>query len=417
MSKFFVIGDKNKKMFVGAKNNLVTNAKEARIYVRKSSASNSWNKIKSSFRGFDFIPLEFNFDFDSGFQTTPTTPVQTKIATHVAVLLDSSGSMKGIKDRVVHSANTLVAQFLADAKANGQEITIDVWSFDDGCSIIRTYSSDDVDVRSMTVFEYYRGGMTAIYDSVMKACNTLQNKFHNNTNDAYLVYLITDGQENASRSYNSITFEDNLRRLNNTDRWTFLAQVPKGGKQSLVNFGYMPGNVEEWDCKDVESAVVRTSTGTQSYLAARSIGKTSVKGFYVDTDLSKVTDSDIHKLQDLSSQFDISKVENKVGMDEKGQYRINLVYEAKRKRPYTAGTAFYELMKSEKIQWNKQVMLFDKKNNKLYGGAEARKLIGLPTNAQEVHVNPMNHSHYIIFVQSNSHNRILPVGTKVALLR
>ena len=92
------------------------------------------------------------------------------------------------------------------------------------------------------------------------------------------------------------------------------------------------------------------------------------------------------------------------------------VFESKMKQPYvpSEGKAFYLLQKPETIQSYKQVLVRDKATDKLFSGTEARKLIGLPDN-KDAKVEPFNHSHFEVFVQSTSVNRILPRGTKLAI--
>jgi len=90
--------------------------------------------------------------------------------------------------------------------------------------------------------------------------------------------------------------------------------------------------------------------------------------------------------------------------------------EKKMKREYQVGTAFYQLMKKEKIQPQKDILLLNRSNSLIYGGQGARDLIGLP-EGEYANVTPGNHGEYDIFVQSTSTNRILPRGTKVLVKR
>jgi hypothetical protein len=59
-------------------------------------------------------------------------------------------------------------------------------------------------------------------------------------------------------------------------------------------------------------------------------------------------------------------------------------------------------------------MVMDKKTKKVYGGEEARNLLGLPD--MEVRVKPDFNPDFKIFVQSTSTNRKLVGNTQVLLM-
>jgi hypothetical protein len=82
---------------------------------------------------------------------------------------------------------------------------------------------------------------------------------------------------------------------------------------------------------------------------------------------------------------------------------------------YHPGSAYYQLMKKEKVQFHKAIAIVDKATQKVYAGPQARQVLGLPD--LDVTVVPGNHGNYDIFVQSTSNNRKLPRGTKLLHLR
>ena len=81
------------------------------------------------------------------------------------------------------------------------------------------------------------------------------------------------------------------------------------------------------------------------------------------------------------------------------------------KKPYRKGAAFYELTKREEIQENKELLVMEIGKSAVYGGADAREVLGLPETRCKV--TPGNHSQWKIFVQSGSFNRRLVRGTSV----
>ena len=156
----------------------------------------------------------------------------------------------------------------------------------------------------------------------------------------------------------------------------------------------------------MEEAYTQTSLGLSNYYQCRSRGLTSSKGFYATTDLSQVTKKDLKQLDDLSKNFML--------LDVRKEQEIKDFIESQTGWPYRKGAAFYQLMKTELIQENKQILIRDKTTHKVYGGNDARELINIPENTR-IKVNPGNHANYDVFIQSTSTNRKLPRGTKILL--
>ncbi|MFA6432911.1 MAG: VWA domain-containing protein, partial [Candidatus Paceibacterota bacterium] len=85
------------------------------------------------------------------------------------------------------------------------------------------------------------------------------------------------------------------------------------------------------------------------------------------------------------------------------------------KIPFRLGSAYYQLSKPEKVQGHKQICVQNKLNGKVYGGSNARRLLGLPD--YEVKVEPASHPDFDLFVQSTSTNRNLVGGTKLLVMK
>jgi len=82
-------------------------------------------------------------------------------------------------------------------------------------------------------------------------------------------------------------------------------------------------------------------------------------------------------------------------------------------RQYQIGRAYYQLTKTEEVQASKDMVILDKSTNALYGGQEARSLLGCPTGIS-FKIKPAIHGHqYDIFIKSTSVNRKLINGTKL----
>jgi hypothetical protein len=134
-----------------------------------------------------------------------------------------------------------------------------------------------------------------------------------------------------------------------------------------------------------------------------------VDTFYVQTDLSGLKARDVKRqLDDLSGHFRAYTVGRETD--------IKTFVESKTHKPYVVGQAFYCLTKPEKVQPNKAVLIAEKGKTAVWGGDQARELVGLPTDGvAHARVEPGNHANYDVYVQSTSVNRKLVRGTKVLI--
>lgn len=325
--------------------------------------------------------------------------------TYVSLVLDESGSMYNLRSGAIKSINDAVGT--AKETSVGQEVSMSLTTF--AYHPKRVFFNTDVNaVKQFSGSDYCPSGQTALFDAVLQAINDLKGVKDVNSEDvSFLVLVTTDGYENHSRA----SANDVIRLLNEvekTGRWTFAFQVPPGHKANLVNnFKISSDNVREWESTDVGMAEssVANQVGLTSYFAARSAGVKAVKKFYeVTTDLSNIRTVDLKKLKDIQRDFKTFTVSKEAPVKD--------FVEDKTKSSYVIGSAYYQLMKPEKVQQKKEVLIMEKGKKAIYGGTEARDLVGLPKDG-EAKVEPGNHSNYDIFVQSTSVNRKLPRGTKV----
>lgn len=326
--------------------------------------------------------------------------------TYVALLIDSSASMSSFAEQALRSFNDMLNTIKERAVADNLPTKIMLVSFDGNYSILQKLTESNF-TREVGLREYRaNGASTAMFDAVGAAMEVLEDEAPAKAN--ILLIVITDGQDNSSTRFNARQLSTRIKSLQGTDRWTIAMNVPHGYKSALEKMGIPSDNIKEWEqtTRGAQELGIHTRSALNTYYAASASGQTSVRNFYqpVTTDLSDVTKHDIKKLADLSSRFHEYEVSK--------ESVIQSFVEAKTKRAYSLGTAYYQLMKTEKVQPSKAVLLRDKATGKVLGGHEARDLIGLPAT-DHARVKPGNHSNFDIFVQSNSTNRILPRGTHV----
>jgi uncharacterized protein YegL len=331
--------------------------------------------------------------------------------TYVAVVVDQSGSMAGIKDGAIDACNSMLAT-IRNQGVNGQETLVSLITFNNYINTL-IQPTPAVNVPALSRTGYNPSGGTALFDAVGHAVELLRNQpVGRNKDVSYLVMIVTDGEENVSIKYNARSLNALISDLQDTDRWTFAFQVPRGAANGLCSrFGISRDNVREWEATNagVQEMALQSNAGFTGYFEARAKGATATRSFYtpVTTDLSKVSATQVKRnLDNLTSEFRVIEV--------RSEENIKDLVEFKTRRPYVKGDAYYLLMKSEKVQPTKEVLLMEKGKETIFGGPGARDLIGLP-DGQHARVTPGNHSNYDIFVQSTSLNRILPRGTKILI--
>ena len=339
-------------------------------------------------------------------QVTPA-PTGRKLV-FAALVLDNSYSMRPIAHPARKAFNDILASFRSNASSVETQVSVILF----GNSTRVLYSGHDPRYVP-DIADYNPNENTALFDGVGRAIETLKAIPRSQADEvSYLVFVITDGEENHSTLWNARSINAQVAALQGSGGWTFAYQVPRGYKNSFVrSFGVSPDNVREWEQTDVGTREVSSSTtrGVDAYYKSvqASAAPVQVSSFFVQTDMSQVTAKQVHtKLDDLSDRFKSYEV--------KAEVQVKDFVEAKTKRPYVIGQAYYQLMKREKVQPSKAVLIVEKGKNAVWGGQQARNLIGLPAGA-DAKVTPGNHSNYDIFVQSTSVNRKLPRGTRVMI--
>lgn len=324
---------------------------------------------------------------------------------YVALVIDSSSSMWSIRTAAVQAFNGILNSLRKTP--TGQETQVLLIEFSDYASVI-SYPTDIQNVRDLRHADYTPHGNTALFDAAVLAIETLEKvPDANQPNVSFLVFVFTDGEENVSRRTTEGKLKSLIERVQKTDRWSIGFLVPPGRRNRAVNFGLPQANVKEWEATTdgVKEMEVHTAGAVQGYYQARSSGQTRSKSLFMD--LSQVNMDQVRAtLTDLSKSFKSWTVDKETDIRPFVEYHTG--------KPYVTGQAYYQLTDNRgvKVQPHKSVLLIEKGKKAIYGGADARRLIGLP-DGETVRVKPGNHANFDIFIQSTSVNRRLIKGTKV----
>lgn len=335
------------------------------------------------------------------------------LVNHIAFVVDRSGSMRRIKAQVVRVFNHQLDTVQRNAQSAGQKTFLSTFMFHSSVDKPRHLATPVERVPRLAPKDFQLGGSTALLDAVGTAITRLQQaRGAADKNTSFLVIVITDGHENASRHYKK-SLKGLVSKVQKTGRWSLAFLVPPGSQNTLTRFGIPRGNVTVWDATATGAKVmdVKLSTGLSGFYAARASGKKAVTAFFT-TDMSKVDTKRLSTLKDLSRGFARWTVDRERSIRDFVNAKLGASPALRKKlgAAYEPGRGFYELTKPETVQAKKTIAILDRKTKAIFGGDQARHVLGMPTGTS-VKVKPGNHLGYAIFVESTSNNRKLVRGT------
>lgn len=350
------------------------------------------------------------------FKNASSSPRPKQKVTRVAFVLDVSGSMQTHKKGAVETYNTAIKVMQESVRKHvdeaglPQDATMSLFTFSDSSRIRIAFSSRGIaSILPLHIDDDVMacGGNTALLDASLKAIAHLDDIPEGLNEDvAYLVYVITDGEENNSSFGSKEKLQSLVQAKLGTDKWTICYMVPKGyGSKFAMTSGIPDGNVAEWDTLDASGMTdvgQRTQKSLDAYFSGRSTGAKATRSFFVDVD--RLAPSVVkHTLTNVKDDFIALSVPSDSRLDD---------FVKSCRLPFEKGRSYYQLTpdRSNKVQPDKEILIRERGKTAIYAGAEARRLIGLPLDKQ-VTVRPGKLGNYEVFVQSKSDNRKLTKGS------
>lgn len=334
------------------------------------------------------------------------------ICNHIGFVIDESGSMYGHRYTVHKVIDAQVKHLAETSRQNGQETRVSVWTFNRATNIRCLIWDQDVLRHPSIAGRYLPTDGTALLDATAAAISDLQEVATRHGDHAFLLYIITDGHENESRSTTPAGMKGLLEGL--PEEWTVGIFVPDIlGVKAAKGFGFPANNIAIWATTTAEgiAEVSETITATTtSYMTSRASGIRGTKNlFNLNTGAATVDAVKALGIQPLKyGTYSLSPI---AGIPDKTQVSA---YVASIGLLFKLGSVYYQLSKPEKIGANKMIALVDKKTDEVFLGREARTLLGLPD--YEVRVAPATADKYWVMVQSNSTNRHLVAHTKLLIV-
>lgn len=205
------------------------------------------------------------------------------LITHVAFVLDRSGSMGSVRDVTVKGYNEQVDTIRASA---AKTKTVAGLTLFNNTITHPFFGIDGKDVKYLELNDYTPDGSTAFNDAILATIAKLQETVKDTPETSYLVVALTDGQENASRASAS-EVRNKVNELQATGRWTFSVIGANINLADLsTSTGIIISNVTSYvpDSLGTTKALRSVSQGIGTYMTMREQGATASSAFYAGTE-------------------------------------------------------------------------------------------------------------------------------------
>lgn len=327
---------------------------------------------------------------------------------HVGLVADASYSMEDHADSLIKVADGRTNHLARRSTELDQETRVSVYTFADDtrCEIF------DKDVlRLPSIAGLYRPrGNTALAAATLKAIADLMQTAQLYGDHAFLIFVMTDGEDNCSTTTQIMQLKRQLQSL--PANWTVACLVPNQyGKFEAMKFGFQADNIAIWDPNTTagfEEAGRVIERATDDFMNGRARGVRGTRSLF-STGADAVNATTVRAALGAPlarTAYDIIPVSSDV--------YIRPFVES-RGLNYSIGQGYYQLTKTETIQNRKQIAVREKATGAVYSGPQARDLLGLGGN--DVRVRPDYNPLFDVFVQSTSVNRKLVNGTDLLLMR
>jgi len=189
-----------------------------------------------------------------------------KDATHIAVLLDRSGSMGDIKDDAIGGFNC----FLKEQKAAGANATLTLVQFDTESTDVVHESMPILEVPDLNHQTFQPRGGTPLLDALGQTIDSTGRALaaipEANRPNKVVFVVITDGQENSSHQHTKTSVKERIDHQSSRYNWQF---VFLGANQDAFDeagaVGIAMGNAANFAPARMQVAFAATAANVASY--------------------------------------------------------------------------------------------------------------------------------------------------------
>jgi hypothetical protein len=201
-----------------------------------------------------------------------------KKVNHIGIVLDRSGSMASVREEALSGLNEELACLEKKAVETNQKTTITLTTFSTKADEAKVISLGE----RVSEEEYKCSGWTALSDSVASTIKALQEiKVGKSEDVAYLVTIVTDGEENSSKEYSMRDVSVMIKTLQNQGNWTFVFMGCGNNVFDVAkSMGITYGNTSTITTSDYTgSATGGKISGYDKFYKVRGVGGQSIRNF------------------------------------------------------------------------------------------------------------------------------------------
>ena len=219
--------------------------------------------------------------------------------TYIAFVLDKSGSMDCVRDNTISAFNEQMQEIRANSHKTGETL-LSLVQFSG--SVDETFFNIPIDEieGELDSSQYQPSGSTAMYDAVGYTINKLQ-RWDEPGDVGFLVIILSDGMENASRKFTGHQVSSLRKELETTGRWTFqYIGCDANAIKEAVGLGFQTCSYSNTD-QGWNKVSGQMRSAFVAYADNRHVGATSVSNFM---------NTSGEFLEDIAKKFPLKEVDS-----------------------------------------------------------------------------------------------------------
>ena len=217
--------------------------------------------------------------------------MNTRPKTYVAIILDRSGSMSGIRPQTIQNYNEQIQQMQENSKE--QDIFCSVISFN-GSVFEHKWNVPVSELSEADMNDYVPRGSTNLFDAVGYTIDKLKETVSVDGDTAFFIKIISDGENTDTGKYSQEDVRLLIEETQATKIWTYSflgcsqAFLEKLSRETSIPLS----NMAAWSSADAASAsfgYTSSNSHDYSYMKSRTRGMTAMENLY-SGDLAKCAD-------------------------------------------------------------------------------------------------------------------------------